>query len=53
MTLSGWKINKKGLEFLSACVKGKVNMILSGGTGVGKTTALQMLSHYFDPFQSV
>ena len=40
-------INKKGAEFLVACTKGKVNMIFSGGTGVGKTTLLQLLSAYF------
>ncbi len=41
-------LNRKAADFLVACVKGRVNMILSGGTGVGKTTLLQMLSHYFD-----
>ncbi len=40
-------LNHKAADFLVACVKGKVNMILSGGTGVGKTTLLQMLSQYF------
>lgn len=46
-------INKRALDFLIACVKGKVNMLFSGGTGVGKTTALQALSHYFDPQERV
>ena len=46
-------LNRKGLDFLAACVKAKVNMILSGGTGVGKTTALQMLAHYFAPDERV
>ncbi|MFZ4397613.1 MAG: CpaF family protein [Kiritimatiellia bacterium] len=40
-------LNRKAADFLVACVKGKVNMILSGGTGVGKTTLLQILSQYF------
>jgi pilus assembly protein CpaF len=40
-------LNQKAADFLVACVKGKVNMIISGGTGVGKTTLLQMLSQYF------
>ena len=40
-------LNKKALDFLIACVKGRINMIFSGGTGVGKTTLLQMLSQYF------
>lgn len=32
--------------FLEACVKGKCNMIVSGGTGSGKTTLLNVLSSY-------
>ena len=32
--------------FLEACVKGKCNMIVSGGTGSGKTTLLNVLSAY-------
>ena len=40
-------LNQKAADFLVACVKGKVNMIISGGTGVGKTTLLQMLSRFF------
>lgn len=46
-------LNRKGLDFLCACVKARVNMIFSGGTGVGKTTALQMLTHYFAPDERV
>jgi len=30
--------------FLGACVRGKMNMLISGGTGTGKTTLLNMLS---------
>jgi len=30
--------------FLSACVRGKLNILISGGTGVGKTTLLNALS---------
>lgn len=46
-------LNKKVTELLVACVKGKVNMIFSGGTAVGKTTLLQILSSHFDPTQRV
>ena len=46
-------LNKKALDFLIACVKGKVNILFSGGTGVGKTTALQVLSQYFAPQERV
>src|SRR6201998_4527854 len=34
------------LELLSAVVKGKLNMLISGGTGAGKTTLLNVLSGY-------
>ena len=33
-------------RFLEACVKGKLNIIVSGGTGTGKTTALNVLSSF-------
>jgi pilus assembly protein CpaF len=34
------------LELLSAMVKGRLNIIVSGGTGAGKTTLLNVLSGY-------
>lgn len=34
------------VEFLSACVKGRRNVLISGGTGSGKTTLLNLLSGY-------
>jgi pilus assembly protein CpaF len=33
---------------LIACIKGRLNIFFSGGTGVGKTTTLQILSSYID-----
>ena len=33
-------------DFLEACVKGKVSMVVSGGTGTGKTTLLNALSSF-------
>src|SRR5437764_6547660 len=33
-------------RFLQACVVGKLNMIVSGGTGSGKTTTLNVLSSF-------
>ncbi|HEY1366546.1 MAG TPA: CpaF family protein, partial [Gaiellaceae bacterium] len=33
-------------EFLAACVRGKVNVLISGGTGSGKTTLLNALSAF-------
>ncbi|OMH27782.1 pilus assembly protein CpaF [Tersicoccus phoenicis] len=33
-------------ELLDACVKGRLNIIVSGGTGTGKTTLLNVLSSF-------
>ncbi|WP_371365458.1 hypothetical protein SRRS_02270 [Sporomusa rhizae] len=33
-------------EFLKACVEGKLNVVVSGGTGSGKTTTLNILSSF-------
>ena len=33
-------------DFLRACVRGRLNVIVSGGTGSGKTTTLNVLSSY-------
>jgi pilus assembly protein CpaF len=34
------------LDLLQACVKGKLNVMVSGGTGAGKTTLLNILSSF-------
>jgi pilus assembly protein CpaF len=39
-------VSPKMMSFLDACVKGKLNIIVSGGTGSGKTTLLNILSGY-------
>lgn len=39
-------LSPKMLQFLEACVKGKLNIVVSGGTGSGKTTLLNVLSSY-------
>lgn len=39
-------INGQMMAFLEACVKGKLNIMVSGGTGSGKTTFLNVLSGY-------
>jgi len=33
-------------EFLDACVRGRLNILISGGTGTGKTTLLNVVSAY-------
>jgi len=46
-------LTQKAADLLAACVKGKLNIIFSGGTGVGKTTTLQVLSNYFNKDERV
>ena len=36
----------RGAQFLGACVKGKLNVLISGGTGTGKTTTLNAISAF-------
>jgi pilus assembly protein CpaF len=38
--------NQRVADFLRACVRGRLNIIISGGTGSGKTTSLNVLSSY-------
>jgi pilus assembly protein CpaF len=44
--LTNSSLTKPMLELLAACVKGKLNMLISGGTGAGKTTLLNVVSAY-------
>ena len=39
-------MTKNMAEFLQACVEAKLNIIISGGTGTGKTTLLNILSGF-------
>src|SRR5881396_2165148 len=39
-------LTPKAAHFLAACVQGKLNMLISGGTGTGKTTTLNALSAF-------
>jgi pilus assembly protein CpaF len=39
-------LNAQSAHFLDACVRGKLNVVVSGGTGTGKTTLLNVLSSF-------
>jgi pilus assembly protein CpaF len=39
-------LSGKAAQFLAQCVRGKLNMLISGGTGTGKTTTLNALSAF-------
>ncbi len=42
-------ITQEMADFLEACVASKMNVLVSGGTGSGKTTFLNMLGGYIPP----
>jgi len=39
-------LTSEATDFLSACVAGRLNILISGGTGTGKTTLLNVLSSF-------
>ena len=39
-------ITQEGIQFLKACVESRLNVVISGGTGSGKTTFLNVLSGF-------
>jgi pilus assembly protein CpaF len=46
-------ITPEAIEFLKASVISRINMIISGGTGSGKTTMLNVISQYIPPDERI
>ncbi|MCL5291691.1 MAG: CpaF family protein [Actinobacteria bacterium] len=46
-------ITPKVAMFLESCVRGRLNIIVSGGTGSGKTTTLNVLSSFIPPDERI
>jgi pilus assembly protein CpaF len=39
-------LDERSVRFLRACIEGRLNIIVSGGTGTGKTTLLNVMSSF-------
>ena len=46
-------MNREMLYFLNRCVAGKISIFISGSTGTGKTTLLNMLSSFIPASESI
>jgi pilus assembly protein CpaF len=51
--LENQSLTESMLELLAALVKGRLNILISGGTGAGKTTLLNVLSQYIPDYERI
>src|SRR5256885_1109605 len=46
-------ITPHAMAFLRACIQGRLNIVVAGGTGAGKTTLLNAMSSYISPRERI
>jgi pilus assembly protein CpaF len=51
--LANGSISQEAVEFLAACIKAKVNMVISGGTTTAKTTLVNILATFIAPEERI
>jgi pilus assembly protein CpaF len=53
MLINKGSISSEGTTFLESAVRNKRNILISGGTGTGKTTFLNALASFIDPSERI
>jgi pilus assembly protein CpaF len=51
--VAGGSVAPEQAGLLAACVRGRLNLLLSGGTGTGKTTLLNAVAAFIDPAERI
>ncbi len=46
-------LSDSAVTFLAACIRGRLNILVSGGTGTGKTTLLNILSGFVPAYERI